>query len=93
MHSKDTIFICRKQQKKIGTLEQFHANLIELASRTDCGDKEKEWVRDMFTAHENNEKFAVELLAETHTPQEAYENAIRREKGIEHSKTMKLNPI
>ena len=47
----------------------------------------------MFTAHMNNEKIAEELLAETRTPQEAYEYAIRREKGIEHSKTMKLNPI
>ena len=47
----------------------------------------------MFTAHMNNEKIGEELLAETRTPQEAYEYAIRREKGIEHSKTMKLNPI
>ena len=41
----------------------------------------------------NDEKIAEELLAETRTPQEAYEYAIRREKGVEHSKTMKLNPI
>ena len=41
----------------------------------------------------NNEKFAEEFLAATRTPQEAYENAKRREKGIEHSKTMKLNPM
>ena len=47
----------------------------------------------MFTAHMNNEKIAEELLAETHTPQEAYEYSVRREKCIEHSKTMKLNPI
>ena len=85
-------FICRKQRKN-ETLEQFHADLVELASRADCGDKENEWVRDMFTAHMNIEKIAEELLAETRTPQEAYEYAIRREKGIEHSKTMKLNPI
>ena len=38
-------------------------------------------------------KIAEELLAETRTPQQAFEYAIRREKGIEHSKTMKLNPI
>ena len=63
-------FICRKQRKN-ETLEQFHADLVELASRADCGDRENEWVRDMFTAHKNNEKIAEELLAQTRTPQEA----------------------
>ena len=85
-------FICRKQQIN-ELLEQFHADPVELASRADCGDKENEWVRDMFTANMNNKKIAEELLAETRTPQETYEYAIRREKCIEHSKTMKLNPI
>ena len=66
---------------------------MELASRADCGDRESEWVRDMFTAHINNENNAEELLAQTHTPQKAYEYAIRREKGIEQSHTMKINPI
>ena len=66
---------------------------MELASRADCGDRESEWLRDMFTAHMNNKKIAEELLAQTRTPQEAYEYAIRREKGIEHSQTMKTNPI
>ena len=47
----------------------------------------------MFTAHMSNEKIAEELLAQTRSPQEAYEYAIRREKGIEHSRTMKINPI
>ena len=84
--------ICRKQ-KKAESLEQFHADLVELASRADCGDRESEWVRDMFTAHLNNEKSAEELLTQTRSPQEAYEYAIRREKGIEHSRTMKINPI
>ena len=41
----------------------------------------------------HNEKIAKELLAETKTPQEAYEYAIRREKGIEHSRQMKTNPF
>ena len=85
-------FICRKQ-KKTESLEQFHADLVELASRADCGDRESEWVRDMLTTHMNNEKIAEELLAKTRTPQEAYEYAIRREKGIEHSRTMKINLI
>ena len=32
-------FICHKQ-KKNELLEQFHADLMELASRADCGDRE-----------------------------------------------------
>ena len=85
-------FICRKQ-KKAENLEQFLADLVELASRADCGDPEDEWVRDIFTALMNNEKIAEELLAQTRSPQDAYEYAIRREKGIEHSRTMKTNPF
>ena len=80
-------FICRKQ-KKTESFEQFHADLVELASRADCGDRKDEWVRDMITAHMHNEKFAEELLAQTRNPDDAYEFAIRREKGIEHSRTM-----
>ena len=85
-------FNCRKQ-KKTENFEQFHTDLVELASRADCGDRESEWVRDMFTAHMNNEKIAEELLAQTRTPQEAYEYAIRREKGIEYNRTTKVNMI
>ena len=85
-------FSCRKQ-KKAESLEQFHSHLLELASRADCGDCEGEWVRDMFTAHMNNDKIAEELLAQTSSPQEAYEYAIRREKCFEHSRTMKTNPF
>ena len=40
-------------------------------------------MRDMFTAHMHKEKIAEELLAQTRTLQEAYEYAIRREKGID----------
>ena len=50
-------FICRKQ-KKTGNLEQFHADFVELASTADCGDREDEWVRDMFCGKMNNEKIA-----------------------------------
>ena len=64
-------FICRKQRKN-ETLELFHADLVELVSLKECGDKENEWVQDVFNAHVNNEKIAKELLAETRTPQEAY---------------------
>ena len=48
-------FICRKQ-KKSENLEQFHADLVELASQADCGEREDEWVRDIFTAHVNMER-------------------------------------
>ena len=85
-------FICRKQ-KKTERLEQFHSDLVELPSRADCGDREDEWVRYMFTAHMNNDKIAEELLAQTRSPQDTYEYAIRREKGTEHSHTMKTNPF
>ena len=57
-------FIFRKQKKE--SLEQFRFGTI--ASRFDCGDREDEWVRDMFTAHMHNEKIAEELLAQTRTP-------------------------
>ena len=50
-------------------------------------------MRDMFTAHMHNEKISEELLAQTRTPQDAYEHAIRREKGIKHNRTMKTNPF
>ena len=75
-------FICRKQ-KKLESLEQFHADLVELASRADCGDREDEWISYIFTAYMSNEKIAEEVLAQTRSPQEAYEYAIRRKKGIE----------
>ena len=81
-------FICRKQ-KKNESLEQFHSDLAELASRADCGDRKEECVCDMFTAHMNNDKVAEELLAQTRSPQDAYEYAIRREKGIKHKNQIK----
>ena len=48
-------FICRKQ-KKAESVEQLHADLVELASGADCGDREDEWVRDMFTDHMHDKK-------------------------------------
>ena len=90
--SKRYNFICRKQRKN-ETLEQFHADFVELESRTDCVDRENEWVRNVPTAHMLNEKIAEELLAETKSPQDASEHAIRREKGIEHSKARRTNPF
>ena len=73
-------FICRKQ-KKTESLEQFHSDFVELASRADSGDRVHEWVRDMFTAYMINDKNAEEFLAQTRSPQDVYEYAIRREKG------------
>ena len=81
------------ENKKAKNLEQFHADLIELASRADCGDREDEWVRDMFTAQTNKEKIAEELLAQTRSPQDAYEYAIRLAKGRDHGRTKKTNPF
>ena len=80
--------ICRKQMKT-EIFQQFHADLVEMASRVDCGKWENELVRDMLTAHMNNEKNAEEILAATRSPQDAYEYAIRLEKGIENNRTMK----
>ena len=50
-------------------------------------------MREMFTAHMENKKIAEELLAQTRSQQDVYEYAIRREKGIENSRTMKTNPF
>ena len=47
----------------------------------------------MFTARLNKKKVAETLLAQTRSPQDAYEYATRREKVIEHSRTMKINPF
>ena len=85
-------FICRKQ-RKTESLEQFHADLVELAARADCGDREDERVRDIFTATMTNEKITEKLLAETRSPQSAYEYAIRRGKRIQHSRILKTNPL
>ena len=60
------------------TLKQFHADLVELASRAVGGDRQEEWFWPMFKAHISNDKITEELLAETKSPQDAYEYAIRR---------------
>ena len=64
---------------------------VELASCADCGNREDEWDRGMLTPLRNNEKIAKEALAKTQSPQDAYENAIRREKGIKHIRKIKTN--
>ena len=85
-------FIFRKQ-KKAESLEKFQEEFGELASQADCGDREDGCVRDMFNAHMHNGKIAEERLAETRSPQGAQEYAIRREKGIKHSRTLMTNPF
>ena len=74
-------------RKNNDSVEQFHAKLA--ASGADCEHREVEFVQDMFTAHMLNEKIFEELLAETRTHKEAYEYAIRCEKGIEPNRTIK----
>ena len=61
-----------------------------MAFWADCGDKD-DWLRDMFTAHMSMDKIAEELLAETKSPHDAYEYAISRAKGIEHSQKLVIN--
>ena len=57
-----------QKQRKNETLEQFHADLVELASPVVCGDREHESVRDLFTALMSHENNAEEMLAETRLP-------------------------
>ena len=70
-----------EKKGKDESLEQFHANLVELASHADCSYREDEWVLDMITSHMKKGKKAEEFLIQTKF----------RNKGIEHSKTMKTN--
>ena len=51
-----------------------------------CNDErhETEIIRDLFTAYMSNDEEQKDLLAETKTPDQALEYAIRREKGLEY---------
>ena len=72
-------FICSKQ-KKTESPENFQAELVDLALRVDCGDRENERFRDTFTAHLHNHKIAEELLAVTEpTEKNELKYAIHRE--------------
>ena len=53
--SKDTIYSA-KHNGKTNPYNNSRANLVELAARADCGDREDEWSCDMFTAHLTNRK-------------------------------------
>ena len=50
-------------------------------------------VRGKLTAHIKDSNIADKLLAELRLPQGAYGKAICQEKGIEHSRTLKINPF
>ena len=56
--------VCWKQPKN-ESLEQFHADLVELASRVESSDREDERVRDIITAHLSYKKISKELLPES----------------------------
>ena len=65
------------KQRKNESLEQFQADLVELASGADCGPRRR-GVRRMFTAQMHHDKIAGKLLAETRSPPDAYIYAIRK---------------
>ena len=76
-----------RKQNKTETLEQFHCGLTELVIKgnfkcPNCNDNtlETEIIRDLFTANMTNDEVQKDLLAETKTPDQAFEYAIRRKK-------------
>ena len=80
-----------RKQGKTETLEEFHCGLTELVVKgnftcTACNDGglESEIIRDLFTANMTNDEVQKDLLAETKTPDQALNYAIRRERGLEN---------
>ena len=80
-----------RKQNKTETLEQFHCGLTELVIKgnfkcPNCNNNtlETEIIRDLFTANMTNDEVQKDLLAETKSPEQAFEYAIRREKGLEN---------
>ena len=81
-----------RKQNKTETLEQFHCGLTELVIKgnfkcpnCNANTLETEIIRDLFTANMTNDEVQKDLLAETKSPAQAFEYAIRREKGLESS--------
>ena len=79
-----------RKQNKTETLEQVHCGLAEKVERgnfkcPDCqhGGLEAEIIRDLFTATITNDKVQQYILAETKNQEQAFENALRREKGLQ----------
>ena len=80
-----------RKQNKTETLKQFHCGLTELVIKgnfkcPNCNDNtlETEIIRGLFTANMTNDEVQKDLLAETKTPDQAFEYAIRREKSLEN---------
>ena len=80
-----------RKQGKTESLEEFHCGLTELVVKgnfkcTACNDGgfESEIVRDLFTANMSNDEVQKDLLAETKTPAQALDYAMKREKGLEN---------
>ena len=80
-----------RKQGKTESLEEFHCGLTELVVKgnfkcTACNDVslESEIVRDLFIAHMSNDEVQKDLLAETKTPEQALDYAIKRERGLEN---------
>ena len=60
--------------------------MVELASKANCGNRE--YTRVVLGPYAQR-KISEELLAETLTPKEAFDYAIRQYKLIEHNRTIK----
>ena len=80
-----------RKQGKTESLEQYHCGLTELVVKgkfkcVNCNDGrlETEIIRDLFTANKSNDEMQEDLLAETKTPEQALDYAIRREQGLEN---------
>ena len=80
-----------RKQGKTETFEQYHCNLTELVVKgnikcMNCNDGRlgTEIIRDLFTSNMSNDEVQKDLLAETKTPDQALQYAIRREKGFEN---------
>ena len=80
-----------RKQGKTDTLEELHCGLTELVVKgnfkcTACNDVglESEIIRDLFTANMSNDEVQKDIFAETKTPEQALDYAIRREKGLDN---------
>ena len=80
-----------RKQGKMESLEEFHCGLTELVVKgyfkcTACNDGvlESEIIRDLFTANMSNDEVQKDLLAETKTPAQALDYAVKSEKGLEN---------
>ena len=80
-----------RKQGKTENLEEFHSGLTELVVKGNfkciaCNDGglESEIIRDLLTANMSNDEVQKDLCAETKTPEQALDYAVRRKKGLEN---------